>query len=68
MGANPKTFARRSTARLLSDLAAVSRSECHCDAYHGFECGKHHRRDLIEMELQRRGNLPGPLSNPQQGE
>lgn len=55
-----RSFTRRSTARLMLDLERVKRAECHCDSYVGFECGKHHRRALIELELERRGKLPGP--------
>lgn len=47
-------FMRRSTVRLERDLLAARRSECECDEYVGFTCGKHRRIDDLETVLAAR--------------
>lgn len=45
---------KRSTERLLADLAACERAECMCDDYVGFTCGLHRRWDDIAHALRKR--------------
>lgn len=45
---------KRSTERLLADLAATERAECMCDDYVGFTCGLHRRADDIAHALRTR--------------
>lgn len=53
-----KAFRRRSTARLLNMLGVAVGTECHCDGYVNFECGKHDRIQAIETVLDERGANP----------
>ena len=45
---------KRSTARLRTALGAAIRTECECDSYVGFECGKHRRIEEIRWALAER--------------
>lgn len=48
---------RRSTQRRREDLQRTRRSECMCDGYYNYECGKHHRIVCIEEILAGRSAL-----------
>ena len=51
LNAAQRRFLRRSASRLVSALRVARRSECECDEYVGFTCGKHQRVHDLEVAL-----------------
>lgn len=45
---------KRATARLQAARVAAAKTECECDGYAGFECGKHRRLEEIRWALDAR--------------